>query len=903
MSLLVPLAAALLVSTAQFPLATQVQLPSGETVELAADFLTYEADKQLLTARGHCELRTGEMLLRSDEVTYDEANQVATATGNVMFVGPGGMAAVADDVRVDIRGFEATLKGGLFMQKKGVTQEAMLAAKSPEELRSMGETPVLLSGSRIRRTGPNAFVVDDLAFTPCECGPDEPSWRMEASSANVVLGERATLSWPVVYVQSVPVFALPWVYLPLSDRRTGFLIPSPSASGLNGLSVQQPFFLTLGRSYDLTITPGYYSGSGFENIPIELDVDGDPATPPVPTSYRQPKLFGVKGPRLLTEFRYVPSERTRGRVTLGLLHDSRPLRNPTTSTFYYHPLVTGEPPRYVDVPRGWRGEASWQHLQDLGSGWFDRVDAAFVSDGFYTRDLNADILIQGVDYLRSTATVYQRQADLYAGLDVSLRQDIRFPYLFFQENRVPAGADNPRGLSVLPRPKTFQRLPGIVFSLPERPLDALGLTGGLRTEFTRLAPFTGGFGDEGFDGIFRPDGRYVPFGGRPEEAYNWPLDLGQSNGIFDPGDREARDRIDFTSRLSTSVALGRAARLTPSLSLRQDVWAGEFTGKTWQRGYAIAGLLLDTQFTRTWEGKSAAVRHAITPSLELRYVPGGWGTVPFVHTPEGDLAQPYDEIDHAVPLTRGGATRGFLQGVLSVEQTLRLKTGSWIREPLRLRIGQGFDLTRYVPAANKAPDVDEQPVWRDTFARLSTSAGILNGGAMVRFDPNTGRFTQLSADFAIDDGKGHALYARYDNILSVSDLAFVRGEPRNALGPDSLRRPLDALVGGLSRETPGLFASERTQALIAGTRLMLGFGLGVRYEALVQPPSQDPTNREITENRMFNPLTQQTLGVSYGPACDCWRVEGVVTLRRDLGLEFSGVNFTVAGLGSFGSGG
>src|SRR5687767_11457321 len=129
MSILVPLAAALLVSSAQIPLATQVQLPSGETVELAADFVAYEADKQVLTARGHCELRTGEMLLRADEVTYDEGAQVATASGNVMFVGPGGMAAVADAVRVDIRSFEANLTGGLFMQKRGVTQEAMLTAK------------------------------------------------------------------------------------------------------------------------------------------------------------------------------------------------------------------------------------------------------------------------------------------------------------------------------------------------------------------------------------------------------------------------------------------------------------------------------------------------------------------------------------------------------------------------------------------------------------------------------------------------------------------------------------------------------------------------------------------------------------------------------------------------------
>ncbi|NVJ22791.1 LPS-assembly protein LptD, partial [Myxococcus sp. AM011] len=272
-----------------------------------------------------------------------------------------------------------------------------------------------------------------------------------------------------------------------------------------------------------------------------------------------------------------------------------------------------------------------------------------------------------------------------------------------------------------------------------------------------------------------------------------------------------------------------------------------------------------------------------------------WGRVPSAGAEEDGLAQPYDEIDRAVPLALDGSTRGFLQGVLAVDQSLRIKTGALVREPIRLRIGQGFDLTRYVPAANKLGD--PEPVLRDTFARLSVSAGVLNAGGLVRMDPRSGRITQLSADFTIDNGKGTALYARYDDILTTRQLAIDSGESPFAQGPDAIRRPLDALVGGVSRETPGIPSAERAQALIAGARLRLGFGLGVRYEALVQPLYQDQTTQE------FKPFAQQTLGVSYGPACDCWRIEGVVTLRRDNRLEFSDVNVSVAGVGSFGSGG
>ena len=37
---------------------------------------------------------------------------------------------------------------------------------------------------------------------------------------------------------------------------------------------------------------------------------------------------------VLTEFRYVPSERTRGRATLGFIYDLQPQRDPVSSDFF-----------------------------------------------------------------------------------------------------------------------------------------------------------------------------------------------------------------------------------------------------------------------------------------------------------------------------------------------------------------------------------------------------------------------------------------------------------------------------------------------------------------------------------------------------------------------------------------
>jgi LPS-assembly protein len=842
---LLPVALALFVS-AQIPLSTQVQLPTGETAELAADYVVYEPDQQLLTASGHAELRSGGVLLRADELTYNEGARKATARGNVMFVS-GTMAAVADEVFVDLETNEANVKGGLFMQKRGISAQALLDAKTPQELRALGETPMLISGTRIKRVGPNAFVVDDLAFTPCECGPGEPSWRVEANEASVVMGESATLSWPVVYVHSVPVFALPWVYLPLAERRSGLLVPRPTLSGLSGFGIEQPVFLTLGRSYDMTFTPGWYSGGGEELHTLTYN----PTTGEPDITRMEPRLGGIKGPRLLTEFRYVPSESTSGRATLGLIYDLNPIREPLYGVFFREGNVAAG--NYVDEPRGLRGEASWQHVQNLGGGFYDRIDASFLSDGFYTRDLTADILARETGYLRSTATLYHRGPDSYVGLEVGLRQDLRWGYNFFKDNRYPEIVSPERVL--IPGPNTFQRLPVVTLALPERRLGGPWV-GGLQVQFSRLSPLLSRLGDEG------EDGRFMPIIPGPDGQLPVGADPTQNNGVFDASDREARDRLDLFPRLSASFGLGSFLRATPYAAIRQDLWLGELSGSVWQRGYPLVGLTLDSELARTFALRSATLRHTILPSLEVRAVPFVWGGAPRPGASQDRAPQLYDEIDAAIPLGADGQGQGFVHAVAQVSQTLFLGEAAQRREVLRLTLGQGMDLSAS----------EGTPMLRDSFARVSAAWRVLSAAANVRFDPNELQVTQLSAELALDNGKGAALYGRYEDLLVV--------------GSDRLRRGIDTLVG------PPADDPRRAQLLGAGMRFTLGIGLGLRYEAVVQPLAKE-----------FSPLAQQTLGVSYGPACDCWRVEGVATLRRGQSRPDFGMSVSIAGFGSFGAGG
>ncbi|MHB8872345.1 MAG: LPS-assembly protein LptD [Myxococcaceae bacterium] len=844
MSSLVPVALALLAAA-----------PAQE-VELTADKLVSDPTQHVLI--GHAVMRTDDAVLRADEIVYRRAEQLATARGHVtLAVSSGGLfGAVAEAVTLKLDGRQVTevfVTNGRILQKSGVTPEQLFAAASPGELERAGHTSMTLSGTHMVR-GPEGerWTVDDLVLNPCDCDPKEAGFRVEAPRAHVDLeSRRASIHFPTVYVKSVPVFWLPWLNLPLSTRATGFLVPRPTFFGQNGFGLDVPLFVTLGRSYDLTLTPGFFTGRAGSS--------------------------GVTGPRLQTELRYVPSEQTRGRASLGLLYDFRRPRDPVD------PNLEG------DGRRGLRWEGQLQHSQELGRGWFDRVDASYLSDGYFQRDLSADVFVREAGYLRSTGTVFHRGEQLFAGLDVGVIQDLRWGYK-------PFGSQGPA---------TLQRLPAVVVEAPERQL-AGPLHGSFRAEYTRHSPIGSLTGDEGADAnegrdfelpaaclqerlfwptplsAVGPDGAPVvcPAGVSPPDSITLPDGrvfknpaAGQGDRVFQPGEREARNRLDLRPRLSASFRAGEVARFTPYVAYRQDLYLGEVTGKTSQRGYPLGGLLLDTELGRTFGEGQGALRHSIAPSAELRYVPVSFGKEP----------APYDDVDLALP--REGR---LLQAVAQVRQRLVRREGPAAAEVLAFDLGQGFDL------------LDSGEGVRDSYARLAFSGAPLTLTALVRADLPQGRIAQASAGFSLDNGRGDALFCGYDQLFNG--------------GSDQTRRGIDALVGPPPRVVADVAQQDFAQQVVAGFRTRLKLGLALEYSAIVArtafPGTADPSTGRPKEGLA---LGQQRLALSYGPACDCWRVEAWAvhnpTWDKDTGqaqyLVFPalGASLTIAGFGTLGTGG
>lgn len=840
--------------------------PNSADVELTAERVLHDGKKDLSTAEGKAKLVTEGAAIDADRIVYDRNKNLATATGHVVarIVKGGRIAVVADlmtllfDDEHEVR--EIYLFDGQAVSKKDVSVEALLAADTAEAVEKVGTTQALLQGNHLVRSGTTRWTIDELELVPCECDFKNPSWSITSSESTVdTEAERVSINNPVFRVKHVPVLWLPWLSLPLTDRQSGLLFTRPNYGPQNGFTLDQPVYLTLGRSADLTLTPGFFTGS--------------PGTG-APGTQGGPSPLGVAGPRLSTEFRYVPSSRATGRVVLGLLYDFRDKRDVENGAL-----------REIGTQRGLRGELGWQHTQDFDKGFGARVDLNVHSDGDYNRDLVVDVIASTATYLRSTAVAFHRGADHYIGLDVGLRQDIEWGYDLLGSGTL---VNRPQGYGRY-GPGTLQRLPAFTFGWA--PTKLLGpLRFDVEGDAVRLAPLFSNTGDEGMAAsggaiLHEPFavsiGRFFTPGASRAD--------GTGDRIWQLGEREARDRLMVLPRLSVSAQpLGGAFSVSAFAGWRQFGWLGEASGRSWSRGYLLLGGRLETELSRSF----GAVRHVIQPLAEIRAIPLGLaGAAGSSFAPATTAPVPYDAVDAAVP----GITPRF-QGVLELRQ--RLLTGG--TELVRLDVGQGFELAG-TTLGGLAPTLGE------SYGRLATRIGWFSAQGTIRLDPlgtlnevqgtarlihfadgnvpvldglhviDHGGLTRLAARADLDDYRGHGAYVEYQNLL-------MEGSARS-------RQPIDLLF-----LIDRVFTSvTRVRQVVFGARWDFG-PIALRYDALVSESVLTAGTAPVLV------LAQHTLGVGIAPACDCWRLDLLATQRTFPAVMAPtvGFNVTISKFGSIG---
>lgn len=221
------------------PVQSNAKAAPGQLV-LSADQVTYDPNRNIITAEGNVEVFDNGKTLLADRIIYNEPTGMITAEGNVALKEADGDVWFASRLEVQDDLKEAIVRD----LKLLMADHARVAA----------------AGGRIRPGGISVF--NKAVYSACEpCKKDPtraPLWQVKAVRV-VYDAEAHRLTYKDTWLEffGVPILYLPYFSHPDAtvNKATGLLSPSIGHNGTLGGYVEIPVFINLAPWSDLTLTP------------------------------------------------------------------------------------------------------------------------------------------------------------------------------------------------------------------------------------------------------------------------------------------------------------------------------------------------------------------------------------------------------------------------------------------------------------------------------------------------------------------------------------------------------------------------------------------------------------------------------------------------------------------------
>lgn len=204
---------------------------------LVADQVVITPERQLI-AEGNVEAFQGETRLTASRIIYDDATGKMTIEGPIRIDEGDGIIVLANAAEMD-RGLQNGLLTGA---------------------RMVFEQQLQLAALQMTRVGGRYTQLYKTAVTSCHvCENGKPPlWQIRARTVTHDQEERQLyFEDATLRVLDVPIFYFPGMRLPdpTLERATGFLIPSFRTTTQLSTGIYIPYFIRIGDSKDLTITP------------------------------------------------------------------------------------------------------------------------------------------------------------------------------------------------------------------------------------------------------------------------------------------------------------------------------------------------------------------------------------------------------------------------------------------------------------------------------------------------------------------------------------------------------------------------------------------------------------------------------------------------------------------------
>jgi LPS-assembly protein len=210
-----------------------------------------------------------QMLVQANEVDYDYTNNRVAAVGNVQIY-YGGSTLEANRVVYDQKTKRLHAEGNVRLTEEDgkVTYGEIMDLSDDyrdgfvDSLRLDAPDQTRMAASRAERSSGNFTVFHNGVYTacaPCKDDPKKPPlWQVKAAriihdqTEKMIYFEDARIEFFGRPLAWLPYFSAPD---PTVKRKTGFLMPSISASSVYGGAIEVPYYWALAPDYDATFAP------------------------------------------------------------------------------------------------------------------------------------------------------------------------------------------------------------------------------------------------------------------------------------------------------------------------------------------------------------------------------------------------------------------------------------------------------------------------------------------------------------------------------------------------------------------------------------------------------------------------------------------------------------------------
>lgn len=232
------------------------QPPHGVPVKLVANRQTRQSLKNsnLYTLDGDVVIYYRNYIVHADHATYDDTSGEIHAQGHMMIDGgPDDEHFVADHGTINV--YSDT---GDFFDVVGT----LGVERNPRgRLVFTAPNPFALTGREVLQLGQGHYHIVHGTMTSCRL--PKPDWRIISQAMELNNGTAKT-SNGFFEIFHMPIMYLPYVTHPVNEtRETGILLPYIGNNTTKGLILGEGFYLTLGRSADLTMASQYFSKRGW----------------------------------------------------------------------------------------------------------------------------------------------------------------------------------------------------------------------------------------------------------------------------------------------------------------------------------------------------------------------------------------------------------------------------------------------------------------------------------------------------------------------------------------------------------------------------------------------------------------------------------------------------------------